>query len=163
MRLEHVMSRKAVQVRPSDTIINVACTMRDSEASSVVVVDEQGALIGILTERDLAHKIVAEGLPSEGLCVADFMTANPITAQARDRVWEGARLMAEHGVRHLPVVTDGRLVGLVSSDDLAGMETEPRATREVIRGIEASSREQTLDVPATVGAGDLGEIIPAWY
>ncbi|MGH2830603.1 MAG: CBS domain-containing protein [Actinomycetota bacterium] len=163
MRLEHVMSHDTVTVRPSDTIVECARTMRMRGASSVLVVDEAERLVGILTERDLTHKVVAEGLACEGLHVSDFMTANPITADPLARVWEGARLMAEHRIRHLPLIRDGRPVGVVSSDDLSGMEAEPRAPRDVIRGLEESSREQTLEVPATVGASDLGEIIPAWY
>lgn len=163
MRLEHVMSHDTVMVHSNDKIIDCARTMRDHGASSVLVVDDSGALVGILTEQDMAHKIVAEGKACDGLCVGDLMTANPITADPLTRVWEGARLMAEHRVRHLPLIRDGRPVGVVSSEDISGMEVEPRAPHDVIRGLEESSREQTMEVPATVGASELGEIIPAWY
>jgi CBS domain-containing protein len=150
-------------VHSADTVIDCARTMRTHGVSSVLVVDDAQRLVGILTERDLTHKIVAEGLACQGLCVGDFMTANPVTADPLSRVWEGARLMAEHRIRHLPLIRDGKPVGVVSSEDISGMEAEPRAPRDVIRGLEESSREQTMDVPATVGASELGEIIPAWY
>lgn len=163
MRLEHVMTREAVKVHEQDKIVDAACRMRDQAASSVLVVDDAGALVGILTERDLAHKVVAAGRSAETLVVADCMTLNPVTAGPRDRVWEGARLMSEHQIRHLPVIRDGLPIGMVSSDDIAGMETEPRATRDVIRGIEESSREMTMEIPTAVGAGELADIIPAWY
>lgn len=162
MRLEHVMSREAVRIKPTDTVAGAACAMRDTGVSSVLVCDDRGALVGILTQRDLSNKIIAEGLSSETL-VSECMTANPVTADPRDRVWEGARLMAEHRIHHLPVISDGLPVGLVSSEDLSGMEAEPRATRDVIRGISESSREQTVEIPVSVASSDLGDIIPAWY
>lgn len=163
MRLEHVMTRSAIHVQPTDTIVDVALQMRTNVISSVLVCDDAGVLVGILTERDLAHKIIAEGLDCDGLLVRDFMTPNPVSADSRDRVWEGARLMAEHRVHHLPVTREGRPVGVVTNSDIAGMETNPLSTRDVIRGIEQSSQERTLDIPATVDSADLGEIIPAWY
>ena len=163
MRLEHVMTREAILVHPADPVVVTAKLMRESNVSSVLVVDDAGALVGILTERDLAHKIVAEGLACDGLSVGDLMTANPVTADPLDRVWEGARKMSEHGIRHLPVTQQGRPVGVVSSRDLRGMEIDPRPTRDVIRGLESSSRERTLDIEYTADSSDLGEIIPAWY
>lgn len=156
------MSREAVLVNPADPVVLTAKLMREKNVSSVLVVDDAGALVGILTERDLAHKIVAEGAACDGLSVGELMTANPVTADPLDRVWEGARKMSEHRIRHLPVTQQGRPVGVVSSDDIRGMETDPRPTRDVIRGLESSSQEQTLDVDL-FDTGDLGEIIPAWY
>lgn len=156
------MSREAVLVNPADPVVVTAKLMRDKNVSSVLVVDDAGALVGILTERDLAHKIVAEGAACDGLTVADLMTANPVTADPLDRVWEGARKMSEHRIRHLPVTRQGRPVGVVSSDDIRGMEADPRPTRDVIRGLESSSQEQTVDIDS-FETGDLGEIIPAWY
>lgn len=161
MRLEHVMTREAVLVDPADPVVLTAKTMRDRNISSVLVVDDAGALIGILTERDLAHKIVAEGLACDGITVGDLMTPNPITADPLDRVWEGARKMSEHRVRHLPVTQHGRPIGVVSHEDISGMEADPRPTWDVIRGLESSSRERTLDIDDT--PSDLSEIIPAWY
>jgi CBS domain-containing protein len=157
------MSREAVRVSPDESLVEAARKMRDHSVSSVLVVDESGALVGILTERDLVHKMVAESKECAGITVKACMTPNPVTADSRDRVWEGARLMAEHRIHHLPVVRDGEPVGVVSRDDLSGMESEPRTTHDVIRGIEESSRERTVEIPATVGAADLAEIIPAWY
>lgn len=161
MRLEHVMTREAVLVHPADPVVVTAKTMRERNTSSVLVVDDAGALVGILTERDLVHKIVAEGQACDGLTVGDLMTPNPITADPLDRVWEGARKMSEHRIRHLPVTQQGRPIGVVSHDDIRGMETEPRPTWDVIRGLHASSQEQTLDIDDA--PSDLGEIIPAWY
>ncbi|MHB8513280.1 MAG: CBS domain-containing protein [Actinomycetota bacterium] len=163
MRLEQIMSRSAVKVLPTDRVTDVARIMRDEGISSVLVCEPNGVLVGILTERDFAHKIIAEGLACEGLCIGDFMTRNPITADSRDRVWEGARLMAEHRIRHLPVTRNGTPVGVVTSNDISGMESDPTPTRDVIRGLEATSRERTVEIPVAVGASDLSEIIPAWY
>lgn len=156
------MTREAVLVHPADPVVMTAKLMRDKNVSSVLVVDDAGALVGILTERDLTHKIVAEGVACDGLSVAELMTPNPVTADPLDRVWEGARKMSEHRIRHLPVTEQGRPVGVVSSEDIHGMEAEPRLTWDVIRGLESSSQERTVDIDA-FDAGDLGEIIPSWY
>ena len=157
------MSRSTTHVKPQDGIVDVARKMRETSTSSVLVCDEAGALVGILTERDLVQKVIAEGRACEGVSVADVMTPNPITAESRDRVWEGARLMAEHHVRHLPVIRDGLPVGVVTHHDISGMESDPLSTRDFIRGLESSSQERTVEIPVSVGAGDLSEIIPAWY
>ena len=157
------MSRSAVKVAPTEKITDVARLMRDQSISSVLVCEPSGELVGILTERDLAHKIIAEGLACEGLCTGDFMTRNPVTADSRDRVWEGARLMAENRIRHLPITRNGAPVGVITANDISGMETDPTPTRDVIRGLEATSRERTVEIPVAVGASDLSEIIPAWY
>lgn len=157
------MTREAVLVHPADPVVVTAKLMRERNASSVLVVDDAGALVGILTERDLAHKIVAEGRDCGALCVGDLMTANPITADPLDRVWEGARKMSENRIRHLPVTQHGRPIGVVAHEDISGMETEPRLTWDVIRGLESSSQERTLDIDELPESSDLGEIIPAWY
>ncbi|GAC1410222.1 MAG: CBS domain-containing protein [Actinomycetota bacterium] len=157
------MSQSTTHVKPQDAIVDVARMMRETSTSSVLVCDDAGALVGILTERDFVQKVIAEGRACEGMSVSDIMTSDPVTAQSRDRVWEGARLMAEHHVRHLPVIRDGVPVGVVTPNDISGMESNPLSTRDFIRGLESSSREQTVEIPVSVGSSDLSEIIPTWY
>lgn len=161
MRLAHVMTRNAPTVAGSSPVTDVARLMREQQVDSVIVLDDAGSLAGVLSERDLAHKVVAEGRSPAEVRASECMTAHSVTADSRDRVWEGARLMAEHKVDFLPVTEEGKVVGVVSSNAISGVTAEPRATREIIRGIEESSREQTLEISSA--SSDLSEIIPAWY
>lgn len=163
MRLEHVMQRDPLLVSPDTTIVECARLMRERSVSSVLVTRADGMLCGILTERDLSHKIVAEGLPTEGLCVGDFMTRDPVSALPDAPVWQGARLMAAGGMRHLPVVEDGRPIGTVSVRNLVGVDLEPAEVQHVIAGREATSRERTVEIPVGVGAQEPGDFLPAWY
>lgn len=163
MRLEHVMQRDPLLVSPKTSIVDCARMMRERSVSSVLVTEGDGRLCGILTERDLSHKVVAEGLACEGLFVGDFMTPEPVSATPDAPVWEGARLLAAGGMRHLPIVSDGVPVGTVSVRNLVGVDLEPQQVQHVIAGLHASSRERTVEIPVGVGAGDPGDFLPAWY
>jgi CBS domain-containing protein len=78
----------------------------------------EGHLVGIFSERDLTHRVVAPGLDPDTTRVAAVMTSNPVTIGPRDNASDALELMRTHGFRHLPVVDDGRAVGMVSVRDL---------------------------------------------
>jgi CBS domain-containing protein len=159
MLLEHVMSRDPVLVHRDDQISDVASTMRDRRVSSVLVLNDAGGLCGILTERDLTHKLVAEGRSPAGFNVGQLMTSDPITASPNDRTWEAAARMHTNGIRHLPVVRDGVPIGIVSIRNLVGHDRAPQPVQNMIAGLHETSRERTLDVPALIGGPDPGDII----
>lgn len=159
MRLERVMAADPVVVHRDDAISDVARTMRDLRVSSVLVLNDAGGLCGILTERDLAHKLVAEGRSPGGFTVGQLMTPDPITAAPDDWTWQAAARMSAHRIRHLPVVRDGLPVGIVSIRDLVGHDTEPHPVHNVIAGLEPTSRERTVEVPAIVGGPDPADLI----
>lgn len=124
-RLEELMQRTVVAVAPEDTIGETAQKMVDAGVGSAVVVDG-GRLIGILTERDLMRAVAGRVHASEAR-VREWMTADPITADASTHATEAARIMLEHGFRHLPVVAGDRTVGIVSIRDVArwSMHVDP--------------------------------------
>jgi len=112
INLGDVMARAVVSVAPEDTLGEAAQKMVDEEVGSAVVLDH-GRLIGILTERDLL-KAAAGRVHSSEARVREWMTEGPVTATSSTSAEDAVRTMLEHGFRHLPVVEEGRTVGVVS-------------------------------------------------
>jgi CBS domain-containing protein len=116
MQVGDIMNREVITVGAQDTFAGAAGVLRRNRISSVMVEGDEGPA-GILTERDVVA-LVADGLDPQRTTVGERMTRELITVPPRTDVAEAARLMAERGVRHLPVVDRGRLVGMVSIRDL---------------------------------------------
>ncbi len=115
--LSELMASDVLAVAPEDTLGEAAEKMVARGVGSAVVTDF-GRLIGILTERDLMHAMAGRVHSSEAR-VREWMTAEPITASEDTTADEAARVMLERGFRHLPVVKDGRAIGIVSIRDVA--------------------------------------------
>ncbi len=116
-RVGEIMTREVLVVAPEDTLGYAAEEMVGRGVGSVVVLD-YGRLIGILTERDLLRAVAGRVHSSEAR-VREWMTADPITVSESTSAAEAARVMLEHGFRHLPVVEDEQPVGIVSIRDVA--------------------------------------------
>jgi CBS domain-containing protein len=114
--LGDVMVREIVTVAPEDTLGEAAQQMADSGVGSAVVLDH-GRLIGILTERDLLQAVAGRVHSSEAR-VREWMTDDPVTASESTSTEDAVRTMLENGFRHLPVVEQGRTVGIVSLREL---------------------------------------------
>jgi CBS domain-containing protein len=113
-----VMSRAPRTVSEASSVVEAARTMRDEDVGGVPVV-EGGRLVGMVTDRDIALRVVAEG---RGLdtTVADVASREIVTVDPQQDVDEAMRLMAEHRLRRLPVCEeDGRLVGILAQADIA--------------------------------------------
>lgn len=101
----------------SDTAERAARTMRDQGVGCLVVI-EKGRPLGILTDRDLVVRLLAEGLDASAP-VGDFATYGPLTVSIHDSIETVSACMRTHGVRRLPIVDDdGSAVGIVTADDL---------------------------------------------
>ena len=110
--------RPVIVASEGEPIASVARKMRDKRVGSVVVTRSDRP-IGIVTDRDLALRVVAEERNATATRVADVVTYGPFVLQENDQIETAVRSMREHGVRRLPVVdADGKLVGMVSADDL---------------------------------------------
>jgi citrate synthase len=112
-----LMSSPAVTARPSELIRDASERMRVAGVGSVVVIDGDERPIGILTERDLIS-FAASGSDSSATKVSEWMTESPATVGPDEPVHKAFAELAERGYRHFPVVTDGRLVGVVSQRDM---------------------------------------------
>lgn len=100
------------QVRPEQTVGEAAALMRREKVGCLLVCAD-GRLVGIFTERDLMRRVLAVGKPLT-VPVADCMTPNPVTVHPKEAIGAAVRRMEEGGYRHLPVVDDGRPVGVLS-------------------------------------------------
>ena len=114
--LSEVMTPDPVTVSPETTVRAAAALMRE-KAISCVLVEEEGRLVGILTTTDLARRVVAEGRSAE-LAVREVMTAEPAALPADTLLFDAMLVMSERVVGHLPVVEQGRAVGIVTRTNM---------------------------------------------
>lgn len=115
-RLSQLMTGAVVSVAPEDTLGEAAERMAEDGVGSAVVLDS-GRLIGILTERDLLRAVAGRVHTSEAR-VREWMTVDPMTATEATSADEAMRTMLEQGFRHLPVIEEGRMIGVVSLREL---------------------------------------------
>jgi CBS domain-containing protein len=115
-RLSELMTGAVVSVAPEDTLGEAAERMAEDGVGSAVVLDS-GRLIGILTERDLLRAVAGRVHTSEAR-VREWMTVDPMTATEATSADEAMRTMLEQGFRHLPVIAEGRTIGVVSLREL---------------------------------------------
>lgn len=119
-RIQAVLDQKRHEVwsvRPNITVYEAISVMSDREVGALPVVDS-GELVGMLSERDYARKVILQGRSSKDTLVSDIMTTEVVTVKPDDTVEDCMRLMTDHRVRHLPVLTFGNLCGIVSIGDL---------------------------------------------
>ncbi len=122
------MTRDLLTVEPGAALTEAARRMASRGVGAVIVLEGE-RLAGILTERDIL-KAVATGLAPDAL-VADWMTRHPETVESDDATDHAASLMIHGGFRHLPVVDEGRVIGILSIRDLMRVALEDRAPRGV--------------------------------
>jgi CBS domain-containing protein len=120
-----------------DTVEAAARSMRDRGVGCLIVTRE-GRPIGIVTDRDLVVRVIAEGRYLTSARLGDFVTYDPFTVSIRDSIESAAERMRRHGVRRIPVVDEeGKVVGIVTSDDLLALLG--REIAAVCEGIENRS------------------------
>lgn len=105
-------------LRESNSAQEAAQAMTDNDVSAVIVVDETDKLVGIVTERDMTRRVVAECRDAKSVKLKEIMTSKPDTLSPDDLAHEALSQMLSRGFRHLPVVEDGRAVGMVSMRNL---------------------------------------------
>ena len=113
--------RQVVTATLDETAFDVACRMRDKHVGCVVVVRE-GRPVGMLTDRDIVLRVVAEGLDARSALVSSIVTYEAATVTRADGFETAARTMREHGVRRVPIVDEnGCITGIVTADDLIAL------------------------------------------
>ncbi len=120
MRAADLMSRDVVTVYPHDRVEYAARLMRDYDCGALPVIDREGRLIGMLTDRDISMRLVANEADTHSAVVGDCMTDGVFACHADEPVREIMRRMSRHRVRRLPIINDwGQVIGIVSQGDLA--------------------------------------------
>lgn len=105
-------------VRPDDTVYTALKVMAEKNVGAVMVIDAEGALVGVLSERDYARKVVLHGQTSRDTRAADIMTSEVVCIPPDRRAEEALGVMTGRRIRHLPVIENGRLLGVVSIGDV---------------------------------------------
>ena len=126
------MTESVVTASPGASVQSIAGLMRERGVGSVVLVDDGGAPVGFITDRDLALSVVAEGRPPSDPA-AEHASTPVIRAEPDMDVEEAGQRMLRHGVRRLVVVSGGRVAGVISLDDLATRGLEPELSARVTR------------------------------
>ena len=138
MRVSEIMTSATVLDQSDDTLAEAARKMWKQQTGSLLVTDGDD-LIGIVTERDVL-KAVATGVKLEEARIAEVMTKDVVTVGPGTSLREAAKIMADRWIRHLPVVDGGKLVGVISQRDLAGVLAgalnEPDALQQLVEASE---------------------------
>jgi CBS domain-containing protein len=106
-----------IHVRSDEMVFKVLTQMRDNRVRSVLVIDD-GVLVGIVTQGDCAIKVLLPGLDAKSTVVSQVMTRNPMTVRLGDQIESCMALMSAKGFRHLPVLDEGKVVGVISIGDV---------------------------------------------
>jgi len=137
-KCSEVMTSNPACCLPTDMVSDAAELMRRENigAIPVIVSQETRKLVGIITDRDLALRIVAEGVDAKSTTVEVAMTHTVITCLAYDDLQKALDAMAEQQLRRIPVVdNDNRLVGIISQADVATRAGQPEKTAEMVKEI----------------------------
>ncbi len=117
-----ILDQRPLIQRETATVQSACAAMRDARAGSVVVTDAAGKLTGIFTGRDAVARVLAEGRDAATTPLAEVMTRAPMTLRPEQSAIDALRLMWDGGFRHVPLVRDGRVLGVVSRGDFKGLE-----------------------------------------
>ena len=118
--VKHLLDRKGrhiISVKPDDSVLDAIRVMAEKNIGAVVVMQGE-ELLGIMSERDYARKVIVKGRASDSTPVADIMSANVLTTSDAETVSQCMSMMTEKKIRHLPVVADGVVVAMISIGDL---------------------------------------------
>jgi CBS domain-containing protein len=119
--------RKAIKAAPGTRVTKAAKLMAAKNVGAIMVIEDD-RLVGIFTERDIVVRVVARGLDAEATRLADVMTPAPHTVDPDKPFGYALRVMQEMGFRHLPVIQDGKAIGIVSSRSAMDPELEEFAS-----------------------------------
>jgi CBS domain-containing protein len=138
MKCSEIMAKNVKTATRDMTLQQVAVLMRDGDMGAVPVV-EGGKLVGIVTDRDIVVRSVADGQGAEGK-VADAMTGEVFSVKPNDFVFEAVRLMGDKQVRRIPVVNEnGELAGIIAMADVALEMEDEREIAETLEEISSGS------------------------
>lgn len=141
-KCNEVMTKTPVCCLPNDMVAEAAGLMKSGNIGSIPVIENEQTkkLVGIVTDRDLALKIVAEGLDAKSTKVEAVMTRNVVTCHAEDNLQKALDAMAEHQLRRIPIVdNDNKILGIIAQADVATRVDQPEETAELVKEISQAN------------------------
>lgn len=140
MKCSDVMTKNPKACAATDTVQQAAQLMKSEDVGPIPIVGDNGKLEGIITDRDIVLKVVAEGRDAKTTKLADVMTTDLISCTVDGDIEEMLDLMEDNQIRRIPVVdATGRLVGIVSQADIATRLDEPDKTAELVEDISKAA------------------------
>ncbi len=133
-----IQNQTITSLSATRSVLEGAKLMAEKNVAAIIIVDD-GKLSGIVTERDLTQRVLAKGLDAKKTSIGDIMTKDPDTLSPGDSALDALELMSVRNYRHLPVVENGEVVGMVSIRDLystvkKGLEADIRKTEAFVFG-----------------------------
>jgi CBS domain-containing protein len=142
MKCREVMTENPSCCLPSDAVFDAAQLMKSEDVGPIPIISDKETkkLEGMVTDRDLALKVVAEGLDPKNTRIEEIMTTGIITCGPDDNANAAIQLMEQHQVRRIPIVDDSnRLVGIIAQADIATRMNAPQKTAEVVEQISEAA------------------------
>ena len=133
----NIMTQGAECARSEETLADAARKMRDLDVGALPICGDDDRLKGVVTDRDILVRCVAEGADPTSTPVSELAEGKPVTIGADDPIDQALQTMIEHGVRRLPVIDGDRLVGMVSQADVA-RETTPEQAGQLVAALSRS-------------------------
>ncbi len=153
---------RIVTVSPQDSIQKAAATMRTHNVGCLIVNNPAGEFVGLITERDIAHRIATATQSFDNTEVAEIMTDHVVFCTPRTPTGEVRQLMTTHRIRHLPIIDDGRVVGILSSRDIMDRQlAEDRAAAEEVAMLSNCLKSIDLNEAAEIVAVEAPKLFGA--
>ncbi len=124
-----LIKSQIIHLAPSASVREAAKLMSENHIGALLVMDE-GRLAGIFTERDALNRVLAEGRDADSTPLSEVMTRDPVTLRPQTAGTQALRLMGEVGFRHLPVVENDEVYGIISLRDFVGVELHLAVPRQ---------------------------------
>ena len=141
-KCKKIMTKTPVCCLPTDMVAKAAKLMKSKNIGSLPVIEngQTQKLVGIVTDRDLALRIVAKGLDAKSTKVETVMTRKVVTCRAEDDLQKALDAMAEHQLRRIPVVdNDNQILGIIAQADVATRVDKPKKTAALVKVISRSN------------------------
>jgi CBS domain-containing protein len=140
IKCSRIMTRKVATASRGSSVQEAAKILRDGDIGILPIVDAEGVLVGLLTDRDIVVRAVADGLDITKTTVGEIMTFELFTASPDDFVFQAIRIMGEKQVRRIPIVEqDGKLAGILSMADIALEMEDEREIAETLEEISSGA------------------------
>jgi len=160
MKVNDIMTADVTVAERETTIEEIATFMRDENVGAIPVVDEDNELEGIVTDRDIVVRCIANGRDPAECRAEDIMSEGALSVESDADVEEAARLMADRQIRRLPVVENGKLVGMLSIGDVAVKQGDDdlsgEALQEISQGVKQEGRSGNGNATARLKTGHAG-------
>jgi CBS domain-containing protein len=143
-KCEEIMTKNPVCCLPSDNVVKVAQMMKRTNIGSIPVIENEQTqkLVGIVTDRDLVLKIVAEGRDAKATKVEAVMTHKVVTCHTEDDFQKALTAMSENQLRRIPIVDNNhKILGIIAQADVAVRVNQPDKTAAVVKEISESNEK----------------------